>query len=142
MLGLFLKHDVPKGLSAKETVERIHEQDGIAISAHPYMTLLVLQYAFKNNPAYDAIEALNGMALKTMNDEALRYASITHKPVTAGSDAHYTGQIGKTYTLINTEKNESLIKNAIIKGETRLINNGASPLNIARMMYHRILNKP
>jgi len=36
ILGLFLQEQVTPGLSAEETIEHIHSQDGIAIAPHLY----------------------------------------------------------------------------------------------------------
>ena len=40
IIGLFMQRDVPKGLSAAETIDRIHAQGGLAIAAHPYAHIL------------------------------------------------------------------------------------------------------
>jgi predicted metal-dependent phosphoesterase TrpH len=37
IVGLFLKEDVPAGLSAAETVQAIHAQSGLAIAVHPLL---------------------------------------------------------------------------------------------------------
>src|SRR5262245_18671690 len=36
LLALFLEERVPPGLSAERTIELIHEQDGLAVVAHPF----------------------------------------------------------------------------------------------------------
>ncbi|MEO8396155.1 MAG: PHP domain-containing protein, partial [Chloroflexota bacterium] len=36
ILALFIDEDIPHGLSAAETVARIHARGGLAIAAHPY----------------------------------------------------------------------------------------------------------
>ena len=36
LLGLYLNEEIPKGLTAEETVEKIHEQGGLAVAPHPY----------------------------------------------------------------------------------------------------------
>src|SRR5262245_45587549 len=36
LLGLFLEETVPPGLSALETIERVHAQNGVAVAAHPF----------------------------------------------------------------------------------------------------------
>ena len=35
LIGLFLEELVPPGLTAHETIERIHDQGGLAVAAHP-----------------------------------------------------------------------------------------------------------
>lgn len=70
IIGLFLTQDIPKGLSAHETVYKIHEQGGLAIAAHPgYRTLstsLSLEKLDENNTPlvlsanFDGFEVYNG----------------------------------------------------------------------------------
>ena len=38
VLGLFLSQDIPRDLSAVETIERIHAQGGVAGAPHPFDT--------------------------------------------------------------------------------------------------------
>ena len=40
VLGLFLEEWIPPGMDARQTVEAIHRQGGIAIAAHPYTNLM------------------------------------------------------------------------------------------------------
>src|SRR4029450_10551158 len=39
LLGLFLEELVPPGLTALETIARIHDQGGLAVAAHPFHPL-------------------------------------------------------------------------------------------------------
>lgn len=39
VIGLWIERMIPKGLSAAETVQAIHEQGGVALSPHPYAWL-------------------------------------------------------------------------------------------------------
>lgn len=102
VLGLFLKEWVPPGMSAKDTVAAIHEQDGIAIAAHPYTNVmrwnglvgvgdLILEVPF------DAIETRNSNFTEVFaNRKAARKAR--GKAQVGCSDAHFLDATGLCYT--------------------------------------------
>jgi len=103
IIGLFLEEEIPPGLSAPETLRRIHEQGGIAIIPHPFdyvklkrMTSRRLQELLED---IDAIEAVNGKPRYWgANKRAWRFARQRGIPVTGGSDAHALDQVGLVYT--------------------------------------------
>lgn len=113
IVGLFLKEEIPAGLSAKDTIEAIKSQGGIAIAAHPFertswnnadrpmMNGVGLKTLMAIGNQFDGIEIVN--ATPTLADENLR-ASLLNKTVlmqaeTGGSDAHIVEAIGMGYTL-------------------------------------------
>ncbi len=76
ILGLFLQEEVPKGLSAIETIELIRAQDGLVISPHPFskhVPALGLKVDLLN---IDGLEVLNaGHVDGYANNKALQHAS-------------------------------------------------------------------
>lgn len=107
IIGLNVAEPVPSGLSAEETVERIHESGGIAVAAHP-------QAAFKHGVGLgprilslglDAIEVINSASFpfRLSVSSCRRFAEAYGLPQTAGSDSHIPEAIGLAYTLINSE---------------------------------------
>lgn len=111
ILGLFLTEEIPKELSPRETIQRIHDQGGIAIAAHP---LLILKYIDPDmltadgvgidvlmNEGFDAVEIVNGgPTMKNVNARArLLNRSLLFRAETGSSDAHILEAIGKGYTL-------------------------------------------
>lgn len=102
IIGLFLEEDVPPGLSAPETMRRIHDQGGLVVIPHPFdyvklrrMTANRLQELAGE---IDALEVLNGKPRYWgANRRAERFAGSLEIPATAGSDAHKAGHVGLVY---------------------------------------------
>lgn len=91
ILGLGLEETVPSGLSAKETVSRIREMDGIAISAHPFSLNTKPFSPLKSD--FDAIEVFNPKRYIGTRI-ASKHAQINGLSRTGGSDAHFPEEIG------------------------------------------------
>ncbi len=70
----------------------------------------------------DAVEVINSRCISVrFNQKALEFAQKNKLPIIAGSDSHFSYEIGSAYTLIRTEKNrpsEREIFSAIKKGDT------------------------
>jgi predicted metal-dependent phosphoesterase TrpH len=109
VLALFLEQQVPALRPITETLERIHEQGGMAIAAHPMAPLTpslgrrtLLQLHHDPDPRHhlDAIELLNPsaagrsrqLARLHLNERAL------HLPAVGNSDAHVLEGIGTAWT--------------------------------------------
>ncbi len=109
---------IPRGLSAVETVERIHKAGGIAIACHPYV---FFKGCLRDNvsEAFDAIETINARAFPFKNsvksaEQAAEYFKLSR---VAGTDAHYGPQIGYGYTEIEVaEATVDAITKAIVDG--------------------------
>jgi predicted metal-dependent phosphoesterase TrpH len=101
VLGLFLSEEVPRGLSGKETIERIHAQGGLAGAPHPFDMFrsgLESQALEELAPSLDFIEGLNArMVFATSNDRANEFATAHDLPMSAASDAHSPREIGRAY---------------------------------------------
>jgi len=113
ILGLFLKEEIPAGLSALDTIKAIKSQGGLAIAVHPFerpswnnaerpiMNGVGFMTLFKIGNQFDGIEIVN--ATPFLADENVR-ASLVNKTFifqaeTGGSDAHIVEAIGMGYTL-------------------------------------------
>ncbi|KAA3605119.1 MAG: PHP domain-containing protein [Planctomycetota bacterium] len=108
--ALFVTRTVPKGLSAAETVERIHQAGGIAVAHHPFAPKLIERLLrvklgcgdLLNTVPFDAIECTNAVpgfaarynlaARDAVENQRIRVA------VTGSSDAHAAWQVGKGRT--------------------------------------------
>jgi predicted metal-dependent phosphoesterase TrpH len=118
IVALNVKELIPKGLSAAETVGRIHKAGGIAIACHPYV---YFKGALKGKvcETFDAIEIINGRAFpfKRSVKKATQTAERLGLSRVAGTDAHYGPQIGYGYTIIEAEEaNVESIAKAIVEG--------------------------
>jgi predicted metal-dependent phosphoesterase TrpH len=101
VLGLFLTEDVPRGLSAKETIARIREQGGVAGVPHPFDSLrsaLHITAMRELMDQIDFIEALNARIIFGMHNKlAVEFARRHGKPMSAASDAHSGREVGRAY---------------------------------------------
>jgi len=102
LLALFIDHEVPAGLGAKETIERVRAQGGLVGAAHPFdqtrgpaldrETLDLLQAQL------DFVEVLNARVVRDAdNDQARAFAARTGLLSSAGSDAHAAFEVGRAY---------------------------------------------
>ncbi|MEM9951486.1 MAG: PHP-associated domain-containing protein [Chloroflexota bacterium] len=105
VLALWVNDPIKRNMSLADTVSAIHEQDGIAVVAHPLHPLLTCHFkqAYRTfvHPSVllemgvDALEIHNaGIAGLGFNWLAGQIARTIGVAVTGGSDAHTLGAIG------------------------------------------------
>jgi len=117
VIALNVREVIPKGLSAEETVERIHALGGVAVACHPFAP-------FKGSlgrhasDKFDAVETINASAspFKRSVRKAEAIAARFKLPRVAGTDAHYAPAIGFAYTIIAAEPNVDAVVKAIANG--------------------------
>jgi predicted metal-dependent phosphoesterase TrpH len=98
LLALFVDRDVPPGLSARETIEIVHELGGLAIAAHPYFPICSLGDLAAELP-FDGIEVANGTPLGELaNRRAARRLASSARSLLGGSDAHLLNAVGHVRT--------------------------------------------
>jgi predicted metal-dependent phosphoesterase TrpH len=101
ILGLFLSEDIPRGLSARETIARIKEQGGVVGLPHPFDSLRSALDEEQRNTLIsqiDFIEALNSrIVFGNHNKQALEFARKHSLPTSAASDAHSPRELGRSY---------------------------------------------
>lgn len=102
VIGLFLDERIPPGLAPLETVERIHEQGGIAYVPHPFDEVRgsrIRREALEEiTPHVDVLEVFNARnAIPSYNARALEYARRHNLLAGAGSDAHTYSEYGRAY---------------------------------------------
>ena len=105
ILGLFLQENVEPGLSAEETIEQIHSQDGIAVAPHPYSAHCFCVGKKMNILKFDGIEVFNSLHRDGYSN-ALALEKCNGHAKLGGSDAHASFMIGKGYTLFNGNSQE------------------------------------
>ncbi|MCL1977242.1 MAG: CehA/McbA family metallohydrolase [Candidatus Bathyarchaeota archaeon] len=119
IVALNIKEFIPRGLTAIETVERIHEAGGVAIACHPYV---YFKGCLRNAVCgvFDAIEVINARAFPFQNSikKARDAAEKFGLSQVAGTDAHYGPQIGCSYTTIDAEESTvEAVARAIVNGQ-------------------------
>jgi len=127
ILGLGLSDMVASGLSVDETMDKIHEQGGVSVAAHPFdLRGLGLQHDM--NKA-DIAEAFNAMSIdRISNVFTARRARALEMPIMAGSDAHTKQMLGTATTSIDAYDADSIIRE-LKKGNTQL-NKNYIPMNL------------
>jgi predicted metal-dependent phosphoesterase TrpH len=109
LLALFIEQRIPALRPLDETIERIHDQGGLAIAAHPLAPLTpslgprsLLQRHADPSPArrLDAIEMVNPSAAGRSRGAARRSlnANTLHLPEVGNSDAHVLDGVGTAWT--------------------------------------------
>jgi len=101
LMGLFLTQEIPRGLSAQETITRIKSQGGLVNIPHPF------GHSFRENKKLlsqeilsqvDLIEVFNSrIPFPNSFPKAFKLASEYRLPASAGSDAHTIREIGRAY---------------------------------------------
>jgi len=104
VLGLNVKEIIPKDLSAKETIRKIKEADGLAIIPHPFGWFCSFKGDLKELiEEIDGIEILNASVFGSGNKKALDFVQKYNLSFTCGSDAHFPNLVGKVYLEIPGE---------------------------------------
>ena len=104
ILAYNIKSLIPRSLSAKETIRRIHREGGIAVAPHPFNNYPVFG---KKTALSDLISELPLQGLEiynaSMSGQSNRLAqSMAEKlglPGIAGSDAHTQSEVGRSLTV-------------------------------------------
>jgi predicted metal-dependent phosphoesterase TrpH len=135
IVGLNVHEHIQKGLTADETVDRIHKAGGIAIACHPF-ALLKGSIGEHVSGKFDAVETINSSAFPfgRATRKANQLAERLKLPKVAGTDAHYGPVIGQAYTVIETEANVEAIVKAIANGR-------CEPAGTAMPLFMRLENQ-
>ena len=98
VIGLFLRKEIPRGMSFADTIAAIREQDGIVYVPHPFDRLHSIPSPatlHRHLGEIDVLEVYNARLLfDAYNDEALRFARKYGLLQGAGSDAHVLQGVG------------------------------------------------
>ena len=98
VIGLFLREEIPRGMSFAETVEAIRAQGGLVYLPHPFDRMHAIPSPatlLRHLPDIDVLEVYNArLLLEAYNDEALRFARKYGLLAGAGSDAHVLQGVG------------------------------------------------
>ena len=118
LLGIFLTEDVPKGLPAEETIDKIHEQGGLAIAPHPFSSQAFSLGLKIAELKIDGVELFNAAHRDGYtNDAAQIIAKNLDVAFVGGSDAHAANMVGNAYTQFDGKSAEDL-RRAILARKT------------------------
>jgi predicted metal-dependent phosphoesterase TrpH len=98
VIGLFVREEIPRGMSFAETIAAIKGQGGLVYVPHPFDRLHSIADAEtlqRHLGEIDVFEVYNARLLfEGYNEEALRFARKYNLTVGAGSDAHVLQGVG------------------------------------------------
>ena len=98
VIGLFLKEEIPRGMSFSDTVAAIRAQGGLVYLPHPFDRMHTVPdpaTLHRHLAEIDVFEVFNARLLfEASNDEALRFAKKYNLVMGAGSDAHVLPGVG------------------------------------------------
>jgi hypothetical protein len=98
VIGLFLRAEIPRGMSFADTIAAIREQGGLVYLPHPFDRMHSIPdpaTLHRHLAEIDVLEVFNARLLRdTFNDEALRFARKYRLLEGAGSDAHVLQGVG------------------------------------------------
>ena len=128
VLGFGLEERVPAGLPFEETLDRIHEQGGVAVVPHPFQRSrhgVAPHISPDALASADAIEVYNSRLFTgRSNRRAERFAERRGIPMTAGSDAHIAEMVGQAVTQVAAaDRSVDGILEAITDGRTTVVGN-------------------
>ncbi|MFQ5815111.1 MAG: PHP domain-containing protein [Candidatus Hydrothermarchaeaceae archaeon] len=117
-------------------VDAIKGQGGIVGLSHPFDTLRY--YTLTPNDeivkALDFVEVFNARCLRSVfNERAMEYARRHKLGVTAGSDAHTLGEIGRAGVISDSLELHKLIENGEVFGER------TSPMELLKTKINKII---
>jgi len=127
IVGLFLEKRVKPGMSAAATIHAIHDQEGLAVAAHPFWRT---QKRVRGGPIhgvgwlaaeldFDAIEVENATpGFYVFNQLAHRLNLGLGAAELGGSDAHIVDAVGRAFTEFHGQTSAAL-RRAIERAETR-----------------------
>ncbi|MBP1908202.1 PHP domain-containing protein [Methanolobus bombayensis] len=109
IIGLFLNEEI-KSRDPFEAISEIHKQGGIVVVPHPFDKFRSSRFNNVDSIVHllDGIEVLNSRCLKNeSNEDARKYALKKQKDynlvMLAGSDAHFSNEVGHAYNEINVD---------------------------------------
>jgi predicted metal-dependent phosphoesterase TrpH len=108
VLALGVREAIPAGLPFEATLDRVHDQGGIAVVPHPFQPSrhgVAAHISEATLATADAIEVYNSRLLTgRANRKAERFAVEHDLPMTAGSDAHIAEMVGQALTEVDTDE--------------------------------------
>jgi len=144
ILGLGCEEMIPRDLSAEDTIDRIHDQDGLAVIPHPYC-FYRHGLLCKNDPKdlkIDAIEIKNArFIVGYCNRKARKLAEKENIPTLGASDAHYYKFVGDCFSMIDCEKDISSVLKSIRKGKVEAHGKGTSNILLSKYLFEKNILK-
>jgi len=124
VVGLYVKDEIPKGLSLEDAVSRIRSLGGLVYLPHPYDVFRrgAISRGRRSDAAElcDLVEVANGRALgPRAGIRSSRLAARHARPRGAGSDAHRRQEVGRAWVEVAALPTRETLLELVSKGEVR-----------------------
>ncbi|VVB66606.1 PHP-associated [Candidatus Gugararchaeum adminiculabundum] len=127
-----IKKPIPAGLSAKESVQLVHQQGGIAFATHPFsFRVPAVRFKYKSIP-FDLMETQNASHWFSTKLSRLLIGNGL-----GGADAHLPEEVGTSYTLVDAQPNEASVIAALRSGKFRPVSNSGFFNYLSRFFKRR-----
>jgi predicted metal-dependent phosphoesterase TrpH len=131
LMGLFLSNTIPAGLSPEETIAKIREQGGLVCIPHPFGRWFLGNsrdlLSTRILSQVDIVEVFNSRTPFPGSSGKARSLALKYgKIVSAGSDAHTPGEIGRAYVEMPEFNDSSDFLSCLSQG--RVIGQTSSPI--------------
>ena len=123
IVGLFLTEDI-RSRGARDVIEEIRAQGGIAFWAHPFRVEKNLLRADLIKRV-DLIEGFNSKTSASRNELAQELAYQYTKPLIGTSDAHHASEIGNGKTRVHAPDGNT-VREALARGKTEIVDSKLS----------------
>ncbi len=137
VLVINAREDILKA-SSFDDLRRLRTPECLVIAPHPYFpgTSSLRGKMWKNIDIFDAIEfSWFYHRYINFNAFAVRMAAKRGLPVIGTSDCHSLSRFGRTYSLVEAEKDAGSIVEAVRAGRVEIV---ASPLNLIELGMHGV----
>jgi len=109
VLALFIEDEIKHKENIFELIDTIHENNGIAIKAHPFKRVPLEKDIIK---IFDGLEAFNSR--NPYNDIVRDIVADYKFPQTGGSDAHFLFEVGRGFTMVPKVSDEEELMKTIL----------------------------
>jgi hypothetical protein len=144
IIGLFLTEDIPTGLSARDAIACIKEQEGLVCLPHPCDRLResIMRNSHRMSEilgSVDVIEIFNARSLHPGSNAKARRLAKNHRILcSAGSDAHTPRDIGNAFVEMPVFQSRGDFLEALAEG--RVVGRSSNPLYHFSRVWARLSN--
>ena len=145
VIGYYISEEIPRGLTAVETVMRIKEQGGVVCIPHPFDSFRFS--AIRRDtlealvPHIDVIEVFNSrLLLRRHAARADEFARMHGLLASAGSDAHTAYEVGNAYVEMPDFNDRSQFLDSLAQGT--IVGRISSPLVRLRSNWAKLGRRP
>lgn len=124
LIGIFMQEYVPPGLSARKTIDLLHQQGAFVTVPHPFDTFRKggwqLDDLVSITPYIDAIEVFNARCMfRSFNTQAQKFKQLNNLLATIGSDSHSLLELGTAKMILPEFTDPTGLKGALEHSQTK-----------------------